>query len=298
VISFRRPLPVWVVALVLVALGFALGGCTSGAQWAGVSAGAVAPSAPPPTEALPTQSASPAATATPRPSATPVPTRPTATATSTGTATPAPIPTAIPATAGDAFTIGGIRLADGDTPLTLAYPASWEGDRHTVADIDLLVSDAEGRSMAVFSAIGSWLGEHKVFVYPDTASGRPVLSIHDGTYSGVPLEAEPLRQLIEGGFHSPFAEDKIAENLDRLEGERFTLAQGDAVAEFEVVDGVRMDAETTVAYRDRPGDISTLLAPLERPEDSFLILMCSTRQPDEPDEIFPARFVLALSLVR
>ena len=165
-------------------------------------------------------------------------------------------------------------------------------------DIDLLVSDVEGRSIALFSAIGTWLGEHKVFVYPDTVSGRPVLSIHDGTYSGVPLEAEPLRQLIEGGFRSPYSLEAIAKNLARLEGQRFTLAQGDALAEFEVVDGVRMDAETTVAFRDRPGDISTLLAPLERPEDTFLILMCSTRQPDEPDEIFPARFVLALSLVR
>lgn len=288
--SRRQRPPRHRVLALLIAVGVAvgLGGCVSPSEGAGVSAGAVIPTA------LPPLASSPTPRPTLRPTFTPATPRPSA------THTPAPMPTAepSPATVGDPFTIGGIRLANGDAPLTLTYPSSWDGDRHTVADIDLLVSDPEGESLALFDAIGTWLGEHKIFVYPDTTSGRPVLSIHDGTYSGVPLEAEPLRLLIEGSFHNPYPADKIEERLIRLRGERFTLEQDGNVAEFEVVDGVRMDAATTVAFRDRPGDISTLVEPLERPEDTFLVLICSTRQADEPQEIFPARIVLALSLVR
>jgi hypothetical protein len=215
------------------------------------------------------------------------------------TGTPAPLVVETPSPAPDAFSIGGINLADGTAPLTMRYPRTWDGgDEVVVEGIDLLVSDGDGSSLAYFSNIGAWLGDHKIFVYPDTASGRPVLSIHDGTYAGVVLEAEPLRQLIEGSFRNPYPLETIHENLALLAGLRIVLEQRGVVAEFEVVEAVRMDADTTLAYRERPGELSTLLAPLPRADDSFLILICSTRQPNEPEEIFPARFVLAVQLVR
>ncbi len=237
------------------------------------------------------------------PSATATEVPPTAVATPSPTpsptATPGPIVVPTSSARENAFSIGGIDLASSTTQLTLRYPKALDSEEQVVVEgIDLLVSDSDGTNLAVFSNIGSWLGQHKIFVYPDTASGRPVLSVHDGTYAGVVLEAEPLRQLIEGSFRSPYAVDAIAENLKGLEGRRFVLEQDGAAAEFEVVEGVRMDADTTLAFRERPGELSTLLDPLPNPQDSFLILICSTRQPNEPDEIFPARFVLALQLAR
>jgi len=279
----------------LVAILVLAAGCVGGrgaALVAGNPAGAVRSPVPTFTalpDSDPTASARP-----PAPSATPWP-RPTA----LPTATPAPLPAATPTATADPYTFGGVRLTDGDTPFTLRYPRSLDAPGQVVVEgIEILVSDADGANLKAFSNIGAWLGQHKIFVYPDTASGRPVLSIHDGTYAGVPLEAEPLRQLIEGSFRAPYSLEDIAENLRRLQGQRFELQQGEAVAVFEVIDGVRMDAETTLAFRERPGELSTLLQPFPRPEDTLLILICSTRQPDEPEEIFPARYVLALQLVR
>lgn len=269
--------------------------------------------------AAPTASASPistAASASPTeraPNATPT-AAPVAheapTATPIAPASPEPLPTAAPpptvaprvdptaTEVADAFVIGGINLADAGTPITISYPRDLDGDgRVTVTGVDILVSDEAGTSLATFSNIGSWLGTHKVFVYPDTVSGRPIVSVHNGTYAGVPLEAEPLRRMLEGPVFSPHAAEIVQENLARLVGARFALEQGDAAAEFEVTQAIRMDAATTADFSTRAGELSTLLEPLEEPEHTFLWLMCSTRQPGEPDVIFPARFVLALKLV-
>jgi len=213
------------------------------------------------------------------------------------TATRAPTSGSPPTARADAFRIEGIHLADGKTPLTIRYPKDFEGqERVVITGVDILVSDSDGRSLAIFSDIGSWLGSHKVFVYPDTASGRPVMSVHNGMYAGVPLEAEPLRRLLEGPVFDAYPLDDVLANLERLIGMRFTIEQGAASADFAVSQAIRMDAETTAEFQHRAGELSTLFEPFDQPEHTFLWLMCSARQPDEPKEVFPARFVLALTL--
>jgi len=196
------------------------------------------------------------------------------------------------------YIIGGVDLTDSESQVLLSYPQNFEGSGLvTIPNIDILVSDEDGQNLAYFMDIAAWLGAHKVFVYPDTASGRPIVSVHDGHYAGVPLEGEPLRHLIEGPVYTPYASEVIQENLTRLVGLSVYLQQNATRAEFRITQAIRMDATTTEAFTYRAGELSTLLQPLDDPGNSFLILMCSTRQPDEPDRIFPARFVLALELV-
>ncbi len=252
----------------------------------------------PPQASLPSPSRVPTQAPMPTVEESPTPLGPAPTETQPPNPAGSPQPTPEAASPSNPYLIGGIDLADSQSRLLLSYPRDLaSGDLVTVPNIEILVSDQEGQNLAYFMDIGSWLGTHKVFVYPDTASGRPIVSVHDGYYAEVPLEGEALRYLIEGSVYSPYSLDVIHENLASLVGRRIYLEQDGTRAEFQITQGIRMDAATTEEFTYRPGDLSTLLGPLGDADSTFFILMCSTRQPDEPDRVFPARFVLAAELV-
>lgn len=282
--------------LCMGALALALAGCAAGSASPGGNVGpaqTLEPNDPvlsvSPTRPKPSPTTTPAASrlATKSPTVLPQPGR-------TAVSTLGPLPSPTSANNGG-FVIGGINLADPTAPITISYPKTFDGEEQVViSDVSLLVSDEGGRSLAVFQDIGSWLGTHKVFVYPDTAAGVPVVSVHNGAYAGVPLEAEPLRSLIEGPLFSPFPLDKVEENLAKLVGATFVLEQGGISRRFEVVQAIRMDAVTTDEFLYRPGEISSLLEPVVEPGETFLWLMCSARQPGEPGDVFAGRFLLAL----
>ena len=235
-------------------------------------------------------------TATPTEAATP-------TLSETATNIPAP-PTSPPLTtvptrsSGAArFVIGGVDFSSVAQPLTMSYPTDWERANWLMLEnVGILLSDVTGESLRVFDDIGSWRPGHRIFVYADTPTGVPILSIHDGYWSRQPLEAEPLRAMIEGAVGAPFALSSIQANLERLRGHPMLFGQAEREARFTVRNAVRMDANTTSAYLYRPAHLSELFPEGEVTGDTLMILICSTRQPDEPDEVFPARFLILLAL--
>ncbi|MHB1295890.1 MAG: hypothetical protein ACYC4R_12950 [Anaerolineae bacterium] len=191
--------------------------------------------------------------------------------------------------------VGGIDFADAETLLGIRYPTDLEWRNfYDLPGVQVLVSDAEGKSIALFYAIAQWGNVPKIFVYPDTLTGMPILSIHDGTYRQQPMEAEPLRVMLEGNLYSTYPLETIETNLERLTGAAFTFTQGNTRSEFVVKDAIRMDAETTEAFTHRAGELSSQFDTIGDPAKSILILICSGRQPDEPNEHFPGRFVLLL----
>ncbi|MGC9361034.1 MAG: hypothetical protein ACP5G7_11800 [Anaerolineae bacterium] len=261
----------------------------------------------------PTDTPIPTVTMTPSPSPTAMPS-PTTTATRTPTLRPtladttAPTNSALVNTAtpfespptprSDSFYIDGINLAATSEPLTISYPTDWaRSDWLTLEGVDILVSDATGANLRLFNDIGSWVPDHKIFVYADGLTGVPILSIHDGYWSRRPLEAEPLRELIEGSVRSPYDLATIKANLERLQGHPVTFGQGGSEATFLVRDALRMDAETTNAYLYKPGRVSELFPEGQVTQETLIVLICSARQPDEPDETFPARFLILLAYV-
>ncbi len=259
----------------------------------------------------PTDTPQPTATVTASPSPTSTPS-PTATATHSPTPQPtladtsaptdsAPVSTATPFESPptprpNLFYIGGINFAATSEPLTMIYPTDWaRSDWLTLEGVDILISDATGANLRLFNDIGSWVPDHKIFVYADGLTGVPVLSIHDGYWSRRPLEAEPLRELIEGSVRSPYDLATIEANLERLQGHPVTFAQGGSQATFLVRDALRMDAETTNAYLYKPGRVSELFSEGQVTQETLIVLICSAGQPNEPDETFPARFLILLA---
>ncbi len=252
-----------------------------------------------------TATARPTRTATPTPSATPTAT-PTATATATRTATPAATPTVVrvaitvvprqtPLPPDVRYRIGGIDFADANAPLGIVYPASLEGDAQTRFDgLEILVANISGSRYRRF--VTEYGGT--VFVYPDTASGSFVLNVHDGVVirTGRVLEAEPLRQLIEGNLHTPYPLPEIEARLQRLLGREFVFTQAGVSARFRLVRARRMSAADVAQYQDKADRLSEYVAPFPDPRRALILFFCSGRQPGEPAETFAGRYVLVLEL--
>jgi hypothetical protein len=246
-------------------------------------------------------SPSPTTTSSPTAAATETPTlRPTLADTSAPTDS-APVSTATPFESPptprpNLFYVDGINFAAASEPLTMSYPTDWaRSDWLTLEGVDILISDATGANLRLFNDIGSWVPDHKIFVYADGLTGVPILSIHDGYWSRRPLEAEPLRELIEGSVQSPYDLATIEANLGQLRGHPVVFAQGESEATFLVRDALRMDAETTNAYLYKPGRLSELFPEGQVTRETLIVLICSARQPSEPDETFPARFLILLA---
>ncbi|MHB1293500.1 MAG: hypothetical protein ACYC4R_00750 [Anaerolineae bacterium] len=237
-------------------------------------------------QAVPIVTPSSAASTTQAATANPTTSHPTETAAATAPMSPTPV---------DRLTVGGINFVDEDTPLGLSYPKDWEGRAvETIDALQVLVSDDAGENLRAFGLISQWNGARKVFIYADLLIGSPVIAMHDGYYRNQPLEAEALRRLLEGKVGSPYAMDTIEENLARAVGERFIFRQGEREAAFVVEKAIRMNAQVTQEYVAKPGEVSTLLGPIDQPENAILLLICSARQPGEPEEVFPARFLVLL----
>ncbi len=186
---------------------------------------------------------------------------------------------------------GGIAF-DAPERLTLTYPLSFDsGEWVRFADLEVLMADQWGENYRRFITEYN----HQLYAYPETLSGTFVLSIHDGTLSsGRELEAEPLRQLIEGPLHNAYDLETIQENLASLLGSEFIFERGEVEARFTVVQARRMSANDVAEYQYRAMELSRIMAPIESPDTSFLVLFCSGRQPDEPRRPFPGRYVLVL----
>ena len=266
-------------------------------------------------EPTPTDTVSPTSTVSLVPSPSPSEERPTNTLTTASTETTTPAETATPTTEpapptsppatrwpttiprAGGLVVGGIDFAASSQPLTIAYPTDWDrADWLTLEQVGILLSDATGESLRIFDDIGSWRPGHRIFVYADGPTGVPILSIHDGYWARQPLEAEPLRALIEGTVASPYAIATIEASLERLQGHPLVFGQGDQEARLVVRRAVRMDAETTSAYLYRPAYLSERFPDGEVTSDTLIVMICSARQPNEPNETFPARFLLLLGL--
>jgi hypothetical protein len=193
------------------------------------------------------------------------------------------------------YRIGGLDLANPRAPLSIAYPASLDGDALTrFDDLEILVADIRGAQYQRF--VTEYGGN--VFVYPDTASGSLVLNVHDGVVIGTGrvLEAEPLRQLIEGNLHAPRPLAEIEARLERLLGREFTFTQGGVTARFRLVRARRMGAADVAYYQDKASRLSEYVAPFPDPQRAFILFFCSGRQPGEPAQTFAGRYVLVLEL--
>ncbi len=246
-----------------------------------------------------TPTASPTATATP--SQTAMPTR-------TLTRTPTPVPaTAVPPTAtprpaqaaaptNARYRIGGIDFGNPRAPLSIAYPAALDGDAMTrFEDLEILVADLYGVQYRRFTT--EYGGN--VFVYLDAASGSFVLNVHDGvvTRTGRVLEAEPLRQLIEGNLRAARPLPEIEARLERLIGREFQFSQAAVTARFRLVRARRMGAADVAAYQNRANRLGEFVAPFPDPTRAFIMFFCSGRQPGEPNTAFPGRYVFVLELI-
>ncbi|MFO7695865.1 MAG: hypothetical protein R6X16_01730 [Anaerolineae bacterium] len=261
----------------------------------------VRPTMTPTVIALPTRAPTRAPTRTPAPSVTP-----TATTASAGAAQPpVAVPTGrqLPAVVmgptvplSERYLVGGLNLSDGNLPLSIAYPAAYDSDAMTRFDgLTILPVDFDGTNYRRFVTDYS----HYVFIYGDALSGSSVLSVHDGTLrgSGRALEAEPLRQLIEGNLYAPYSLDVIRANLARLMGREWVLAQNGLEARFRLVKAARMNAGDVAFYQNQAAMLSTFVGGIPEPRRSFLMFFCSGRQPGEPSETFAGRYVLLLELV-
>jgi hypothetical protein len=178
----------------------------------------------------------------------------------------------------------------------MAYPASLDDRSMThYNSLSILVADSAGTQYQKFSTkFGG-----SVYVYSEMATGSFVLSAHSGVMagSGRALEAEPLRQLIEGNIHAARPMAEIEARLERLIGREFTFSQGDATARFRLVRARRMGAATVAEYRHKAGRLSEFVAPVADPGRSFILFFCSGRQSGEPQQTYAGRYLLVLELI-
>jgi hypothetical protein len=220
------------------------------------------------------------------PTATPIPRE---TQTRAEAVTPSPIETP----KRNIYEIGGINFVDQEKPLGISYPEDFEGKRFVnFNNLQILVSDNTGNNYETFiSQFGN-----RVFVYHDSPSGTFVLNLHDGWLlrNHTLLEAEPLRRLIEGELRNSYPQDVIDDNLKKIIGHPFFFSQNGHASRFTVAQAKRMDSQETQAFLYNPEELSRTLNPITNPENSFLLLICSGRQPNEPNEDFPGRFVFVL----
>lgn len=195
---------------------------------------------------------------------------------------------------GQRYVRGGIDFGDGTQPISLAYPSDLDGEGWVEFDnIGLLISEETQQNFQQF--ITQFGG--KVFVYADLPSGSFVLNVHSGSLrgSGEGLEAEPLRQMIEGKLHNAWPLETVEANLAKLVGRPFLISQGEHTAEFVVSQAARMGYADREVYKDYPGQLSLFLGGLQEPERSFLLIFCSGQQDGEPKETFPGYYVLGLT---
>ena len=136
------------------------------------------------------------------------------------------------------YTRGGINFGDPNRHISMAYPASLDGEGWTeFYDLELLVSEPTQQAFTQF--ISQFGGS--VFVYADLASGSFVLNVHSGRLKATrqALEAEPLRQMLEGELYATESRETINANLAKLVGREFVFSQGEARSRF-VVSRARM----------------------------------------------------------
>lgn len=232
-------------------------------------------------------------TKTPIPQATPTPKDETPTPSPTPSPETQELPTATPTPERKRFVIGEINFIDEENPIDIVYPKDFTGtEKVAFKNLDILIPDASGEKERIFhSQFGG-----NVFVYSDIPSGTIVLNLHDAHLrsTGQPLEAEPLRELIEGNLRNPYPEEQIETNLEKIIGFPFLISQKGQTSKFVITQAKRMNAEEVKEFENKPQELSLFLEPIKNPENSFLLLTCSGRQPDEPNEIFPGRFVFIL----
>jgi len=196
----------------------------------------------------------------------------------------------------DRYLIGGINFADQENPLAIEYPQDFRQSQTVVfKDIKILVSDPAGSNYQVFE---NQPGD-KAFVYSDIPSGTFILNLHDGWLMrfGVaqdPLEAEPLRKLIEGDLRNAYPLETIEANLTKIIGFPFLVSQKNQSAQFVITQAKRLDATLTQEFGEIKSGVSLALEPIQNPENSFILMICSGRQPNEPNETFPGRYLFVL----
>lgn len=226
---------------------------------------------------------------TPVSSPTPTPKKETLTPSSEAQESPLPTPTP----ERNQYLVGGINFIDEQSPIDIVYPINF--DRMEMAkfeNLQILLPDKTGENEKIF--LSQYGG--KVFIYSDIPSGTFVLNLHDGRLLSnlKPLEAEPLRELIEGNLRYPYSKEVIETNLEKIIGFPFSISQKGQTARFVITQAKRMNAEDVKEFLHRPQELSLFLDSIERPENSFLLMACSGRQPGEPNETFPGRFVFVL----
>lgn len=224
-------------------------------------------------------------TISPPPTLSKAPEKPTPVRTPTLEATPTPL---------KEYLIGGINFVDGET-IDIAYPGNFEGtEKVEFENLQIFVSNESGGDFKTLSEFGS---ENKVMVYQDIPNKTLILNLRGGHHllNNEPKEAEPLRELIEGNKVLPYPEEKIKPNLKKIIGLPFFISQKGQISRFVITQAKRINAEETRKIFDKPEDLSLFLKPIENPQNSFLLLICSSRQLTEPfDGLFSGRYVFVL----
>ncbi len=192
----------------------------------------------------------------------------------------------------DRFIIGEIRFIDQEK-ITLTYPEDFERkEMITFDNVQILFADEDGKN--------TFYSQYKktALLYPDYPSETFVMSLHSAWYlpENIPLEAEPLRVLIEGNLYHPHPQEIIEANLEKIIGHPFFISQDEQTSNFVITQAKRLDAQEANEFLNRSDEVSLNLDPIENPENSFILMTCSGRQPDEPNEIFPGRYLFVLQL--
>jgi len=207
------------------------------------------------------------------------------------------------------YEIGWINFADMEIPLKIVYPTHFEGKRTKVLEnLKILVSEipnTEDENYLIFIR-PTLYGKGKLIVYPEVPSETFVLGAHVGYIkdTNIAMELEPFRRMIEGpianrhGIIAPYEEKTVLANLEKTIGLEFTFVQGDKEAKFKIIKAARMNAEKAREYNLKGSKISEIFDSFEIPDNSFILLTCSRRQPNEApepqNELFPGRFVFVL----
>src|SRR4030042_4989625 len=218
-------------------------------------------------------------TPAPKPTSTSSPNLPQFSEASTPTLKPKPstspqqTPASTEALVRDRFIIGEIRFIDQEK-ITLTYPEDFERkEMITFDNVQILFADEDGKN--------TFYSQYKktALLYPDYPSETFVMSLHSAWYlpENIPLEAEPLRVLIEGDLHHPYSQEIIEANLEKIIGHPFLISQNGRTSNFVITQAKRLNAQEANEFLNRSDEVSLNLDPIENPQNSFILMTCSGR---------------------
>lgn len=210
-----------------------------------------------------------------------------------------PTPTETPR---NAFLIENLDLSR-EVPLTINF--SLNGISHTTnVDLRLYRNDMSPEEVNKLFNVIFKVGQGTV-VSVDENYRNTLIYIHSSYWKGEPLEAEYLRNYIEGqSDQTVLDEDYFLQKLAGLEGARMTLTQEGETTEFEIVAGVKIPNEEKSLFDANVKGVLDVITThgLGNPEgfeyfkenQGVLLTFCGWGPEDAPNRYIYTQYVLGL----